>query len=110
MTRVRASFSSLRVALACLAVAALACTTIDPVTGEEKIDPLPTAAAVVGAAAAGALVYGVTNDDDDDDDHRHGYRRRPFSPNPGVWCYPDQQRCYNDDGYSKKWTRRVFED
>jgi len=116
MSRVRSSFPMSRVALACIAAFALACTTVDPVTGEEKIDPLPTAAAVAGAAAVGALVWTAT-DDDDDDDHNHGYyggRRgrgyRPFSPDNGVVCYPDQQRCYNEDGYAKKWTRRVFGD
>jgi hypothetical protein len=97
---------------ALLVALAFGCTTVDPVTGEQKIDPWPTAAAVAGAAAAGALVWGVTRDDDDDDDYgdRRHRRSRPFQPYAGVWCYPDQQRCYNDDGYSKKWTRRVFED
>jgi hypothetical protein len=94
------------------AVASTGCTTVDPYTGEEKIDPLPTAAAVAGTAAAGALIWNATNDNDDDDHHHHGGRRgyRPFSPTPGVYCYPDQQRCYNEDGYAKKWTRRVFGD
>jgi hypothetical protein len=80
-------------------------------TGERKVDPLPTAAAVAGAAAAGALIYVATDDDDDDDhDHKGHYRRRPFSPNPGVTCYTDQQRCYDQNGYAKKWTRRTFGD
>jgi hypothetical protein len=87
-----------------------ACTTTDPYTGEEKVDPVPTAAAVVGAAALGALVWTATDDDDDDDDRYYGRGRRPFSPSPGVVCYPDQQRCYNDDGYARKWTERVFGD
>lgn len=113
MSRVRTSFPISRVAIACIAAFALACTTIDPVTGEEEIDPLPTAAAVAGAAAVGALVWGVSSGDDDDDHHHgrgYGRGRRPFSPSPGVTCYPDQQRCYNDDGFARKWTRRVFED
>jgi len=94
-----------------LALFAAGCMTTDPMTGERKVDPLPTAAAVAGAAAAGALIY-VATDDDDDDDHNHNghYRRRPFSPNPGVNCYPDQQRCYDQNGYAKKWTRRTFGD
>ena len=96
-----------------LAVASVGCTTIDPETGEQKIDPLPTAAAVAGTAAAGALIWSATNDDDNDDnDHHHhgGHGYRPFSPTPGVYCYPDRQTCYNEDGYAKKWTRRVFGD
>lgn len=111
MSGLRDSRLGLRILVAAAAAFALACTTIDPVTGEEKIDPLPTAAAVAGAAAVGALVWSAA-DDDDDDHHRHGKRRgyRPFSPANGVWCYPDQQRCYNEDGYAKKWTRRVFGD
>jgi hypothetical protein len=97
----------------CLAIAVVGtgCTTVDPETGEQHIDPLPTAAAVAGTAAAGALIWGATQGDDDNDDHHHhhgGYR--PFSPAAGVWCYPDQQRCYNSDGYAKKWTRRTFGD
>jgi hypothetical protein len=102
-----------RFAVACalaLAVAGAGCTTTDPYTGEQKIDPAPTAAAVVGTAALGALVWGATNDDDDDHHHHGGRGYRPFSPASGVWCYPDQQRCYNEDGFAKKWTRRVFGD
>ena len=55
---------------------------------------------------------GLDDADDDDDDHNNKghYRRRPFSPNPGVTCYPDQQRCYDQNGYAKKWTRRTFGD
>jgi hypothetical protein len=107
-----------RVVLVLLASAALACTTVDPDTGEEKIDPLPTAAAIGGAAALGTLIF-MTADDDDDDHHHHhrghGYGKqrrwyRPFSPAHEVVCYPSQQRCYNDGDYSKKWTRRVFDD
>jgi hypothetical protein len=98
--------------VAAIAALALACTTVNPQTGEQEIDPIPTAAAVAGAAAVGALVWGASNSNDDDDHHHHGGGRgyRPFSPAAGVWCYPDQQRCYNDDGFAKKWTRRVFED
>lgn len=97
-----------------LAILTAGCMTTDPRTGEQKVDPLPTAAAVAGAAAVGALIYTAT-DDDNDDDHNHnhyrGHRRsRPFSPNPGVTCYPDQQRCYDQNGYAKKWTRRTFGD
>jgi hypothetical protein len=115
MTTARA-FPASRLFAAALAALMLGCMTTDPVTGEEKIDPLPTAAAVAGAAAVGALVWTATDDDDDDDDDRYyrGGRRgrgyRPFSPDNGVVCYPDQQRCYNEDGYAKKWTRRVFGD
>lgn len=95
-----------------LALLAAGCMTTDPVTGEQKVDPLPTAAAVAGAAAVGALIYTATDDDDDDDNYNHHGRhhRRPFSPNPGVTCYPDQQRCYDQNGYAKKWTRRTFGD
>lgn len=94
-----------------LALFAAGCMTTDPVTGEQKVDPLPTAAAVAGAAAVGALIYTATDDDDDDHYNHHGrYHRRPFSPNPGVTCYPDQQRCYDQNGYAKKWTRRTFGD
>jgi hypothetical protein len=110
----RESCRKIRWGVAVIAAIAFGCTTTDPVTGEQKIDPLPTAAAVAGAAAVGALIYTAADDDDDDDDHRHhrGSKRgyRPFSPSSGVWCYPDQQRCYNNDGYAKKWTRRVFGD
>jgi hypothetical protein len=102
-------------AIVCALALGVGCTTTDPYTGEQKIDPVPTAAAVAGTAALGALVWGATNDDDDDHRHHgrgHGHGRgyRPFSPANGVWCYPDQQRCYNEDGFAKKWTRRVFED
>lgn len=94
-----------------LALFSAGCMTTDPVTGERKVDPLPTAAVVAGAAAAGALIYVATDDDDDDNNHHNGrYRRRPFSPNPGVTCYPDQQRCYDQNGYAKKWTNRTFGD
>ena len=94
-----------------VAVASVGCTTVNPETGEQQIDPIPTAAAVAGTAAAGALLWGVTQDNDNNDDHHHhGGGYRPFSPAAGVWCYPDQQRCYNGDGYAKKWTRRVFGD
>jgi hypothetical protein len=95
-----------------LALVAAGCMTTDPVTGQQKVDPVPTAAAVAGAAAVGALIYVATDDDDENDDHHHGryYRSRPFSPNPGVTCYPDQKRCYDQNGYAKKWTRRTFGD
>jgi len=93
-----------------VAIAGVGCTTVNPETGEQQIDPLPTAAAVAGTAAAGALIWGATQNSDDDNDHRHHGGYRPFSPAAGVWCYPDQQRCYNGDGYAKKWTRRVFGD
>lgn len=110
----RVPLSVPRALLAGFAAFAFGCMTTDPYTGEERIDPLPTAAAVAGTAAVGALIWGATNDDDDHDGkHRHrGHGRgyRPFSPASGVRCYPDQQRCYNDDGFAKKWTRRVFED
>jgi hypothetical protein len=108
---IRLSQPFLAIALAA-AVASVGCTTVDPETGEEKIDPLPTAAAVAGTAAAGALIWNATSNDDDDDHHHggHGHGYRPFSPTAGVYCYPDQQRCYNEDGYAKKWTRRVFGD
>jgi hypothetical protein len=94
-----------------VAVAGVGCTTINPETGDQQIDPIPTAAAVAGTAAAGALIWGATQGgDNNNDDHHHHGGYRPFSPAAGVLCYPDQQRCYNGDGFAKKWTRRVFGD
>jgi|SRR5690606_28016758 len=106
----RVSVPPILAALAAMALLAAGCTTVDPYTGRERIDPVRTGAAVVGAAALGALVYHVA---DDDDDHRHrGHRRyaygRAFSPARDVVCYPAQRRCYNDGDYSRRWTRRVF--
>lgn len=34
----------------------------------------------------------------------------PFSPAPGVTCYPGRALCYNDNGtLARNWTGRVFD-
>ena len=70
-----------------------------------------------GAIVAGALAIGILaaaaasskKHDDDRDRDRDRDRARPYSPTGGVWCYPSQRACYEDNrGYSAGWTSREF--
>ena len=115
------SFSRLGMFLL-IAFITVGCTTVDPYTGETRVDEGATAAAVAGLAVLGAAAYAASNDDDDDRHENHRYHRdydrnydrnsdsyrNSYSPRSGVTCYRYKHACYKDGHYSSKWTRREF--
>jgi hypothetical protein len=106
----RAGSQSVAVALVTSLALLAGCMTYDPVTGEQRVDTASTATAVAAVAAVGALAYVASRDDDDDDDDWYDRDRdgRSYRPARGIRCYPDECACYDDDGYSRYWTRREF--
>ena len=98
---------------ASLVLSLAACTTVDPYTGQARVDEARTAALLGGLALAGAAAYAIDKDNDDDDDRRddhHHQHARVRHPVAGIDCYDAYRKCYrsNNGKYSEKWTRRVY--
>lgn len=88
-----------------------ACTTVDPYTGQARVDEARTAALLGGLALAGAAAYAIDKDNDDDDKHDDYYHQhsRVWHPVAGIDCYDAYRKCYRNNGkFSEKWTRRVY--